>query len=77
MNKSITCIINDANCRLTSSKHILQEARSFYHKLYSTWNIDDNADLKSIFAAASKSILSDCVRDSIEGPVTHDELVMY
>ena len=76
VNKSITGIVNEANSILTSSKDILTEARSFYKSLYSFRNVQDGVELNSIFAKASKPILSDSIRDSIEGPLSFDELLL-
>lgn len=65
----------DADSRLTKSKEILSEARNFYKSLYSHRKVNNLADLNSIFEKANAPILTDTMRDNLEGPLSHVELM--
>ena len=60
---------------MTKSKEILSEARNFYKSLYSHRNVNNLADLNSIFEKANAPILTDTIRDNLEGPLSHVELM--
>ena len=74
VNKSIRRIVTEDNCTLSRSVDILMEAREFYKKLYSFREIDVEVDLKKIFAEAGRNILTEDMKDRIEGPLLYDEI---
>ena len=72
VNKSISRIVNKDNCTLARGVDILSETRSFYKKLR---EIDAEVDLNKFFVDADRNVLSDEMRDRIEGPLTGDEVM--
>ena len=74
VNKSINFIVNNDNSRLTRSEDILSETRDYYKALYSYRKVD-RVNLQPLFERASTPILSDTMRDQMEGPLTHEELL--
>ena len=74
VSKSINFIVNNDNSRLTQTEDILSETRDYYKALYSYRKVD-RVNLQPLFERASTPTLSDTMRDQMEGPLTHEELL--
>jgi hypothetical protein len=77
VNKSIKRIVTTDGSCLTDSKEIVLEARKFYNDLYAerVHVVEDSSNIDLIFANSETPILSDSERDSLEGPITYQELL--
>ena len=75
VNKTISHVISEDNMDLKSSRNILEEAKNFYKKLYSSNDLVDTTDLHSIIEKSGSPVLSNLTRDSIEGPLSHQEIL--
>ena len=75
VNRSINRITTENNTELNSSCNILNEARLFYKKLYSLSGTVKEEDLQSLFENSDSPVLSNLARDSIEGPLSHHEIL--
>ena len=75
VNRTISHIITDDNIDLKSSCDILHEARHFYKQLYSLTDSMERVDLQSVFDNSGSPVLSKSTRDSIEGPLSHREIL--
>lgn len=76
VDKSIRKIVKNDGTSLTSSNDILLEARVFYQNLYEDKENDvDLESLKTLFTGLDNKTLSDSQQNSLEGPITYNELL--
>jgi hypothetical protein len=75
VNRSISRVVTDNNSELTSSCSILNEARLFYKKLYSSPDSHERASLQHLFSNYDSPVLSNLTRDRLEGPLSYQEVL--
>ena len=73
INKTISSVVRDDNTYARSSCEILNESRLFYKKLYSEAENLNDSNLSCVFNGVP--VLSDKLRESLEGPLSYHELL--